>query len=105
MGLVAFIVKGSGSDCSAGGISSKYSKVCITNIKGPFSPNEDTPAVILSQSAFGNAIFVPEKNVQNHTMFGGAFVHTSDSRFNSEIEKLTGNKFYGAVPLHDRVEW
>lgn len=33
--------------------------------------------------------------------FGGRYVGTSDSRFSTLIEKATGHRFYGAVPLHD----
>jgi len=38
-------------------------------------------------------------------MFGGNYAATSDSRFGEAIEKLTGQDFYGAVPIHDRKEW
>lgn len=37
-------------------------------------------------------------------MAGGAFVHTSDSRFSRAVEDVVGHRFYGAVALHDRWE-
>lgn len=40
----------------------------------------------------------PLDKPEGHVMAGGAFVSTSDSRWS----KMIG--FYGAVPLHDRVE-
>jgi hypothetical protein len=32
-------------DCTNGGISSRYSRLCIINVDGPFSPDAETPAV------------------------------------------------------------
>lgn len=39
-----------------------------------------------------------------HSMFGGAYVATSDSRFRELVESVTEAPFYGAVALHDRFE-
>jgi hypothetical protein len=38
------------------------------------------------------------------TMFGGNFGHTSDGRFSDAVRAIYGGQFYGAVPIHDRVE-
>jgi hypothetical protein len=45
-----------------------------------------------------------EENEGQQIMFGGCYVATSDSRFSRKIENLLGFPYYGAVPLHDRVE-
>ena len=37
-------------------------------------------------------------------MFGGNYGATSDSRFSEKVEEMMGSSFYGAVPIHDRVE-
>lgn len=40
-----------------------------------------------------------------NTMMGGAYIACSDSRFSEACEKIAGGRFYGAVALHDRVEF
>jgi hypothetical protein len=35
-------------------------------------------------------------------MFGGNYAETCDSRFQEALRKVTGARFYGAVPIHDR---
>lgn len=105
MGLIAQIYHPDGGDCSNGGLSSKTSKVCIVNIEGPFEPSVDAPAVLLVPGfGSGFARIIPANMGAIHTMFGGCFVATSDSRFSNAVELLTGLPFYGAVALHDRVE-
>lgn len=37
-------------------------------------------------------------------MMDGNFLHSSDSRFAAECERVLGARFYGAVALHDRYE-
>ncbi len=37
-------------------------------------------------------------------MMGGSFVHSSDSRFSRIVEEVLGDRFHGAVSLHDRQE-
>lgn len=43
---------------------------------------------------------------EGHTgwTFGGSYVATSDSRFSEAVEEITGQDFYGAIPLHDRTD-
>ena len=38
-------------------------------------------------------------------MMGGNYAATSDSRFSDKVEQMLGHHFYGAVPIHDRVEF
>jgi hypothetical protein len=104
--------------------------VCIVNIEGPFEPDDETPAVMLVEGNVpDSAKIVPAYRMRRVTinlreggtsegteycpryedgkvgpMWGGSFVHTSDSRFAEAVEILTGTKSGLAVPLHDRFE-
>jgi hypothetical protein len=86
-------------------------EVCIINAPGPFIPDEKHPAVILESGYNGQHTAqivraVPcdnEGNVDRRRGWcaGGSFVATSDSRFHDLCEKLTGQRFHGAVDLQD----
>ena len=112
MGLLVNVYKDASSkyDCTNGGVSSKNIKgLCGTNVDGPFDPCDDYPAVEIVKQTFGfgsSVKIVPTKEIENKswTMMGGNYAATSDSRFGDMIEKLLGHSFYGAVPIHDRVE-
>jgi hypothetical protein len=102
-------------NCSNNGISSFFNQVCIMNAEGPSSPRSGCPAVIIQSHVPGIVRAVPAELKDGEwvefkfehcvgPMSGGAFIHTSDSRFGELIEKLTGARFYGAVALHDRYE-
>jgi len=48
MGLFVRVYKTGGShDATNGGISSTTSNICITNVDGPFEPDEEIPAALL----------------------------------------------------------
>lgn len=68
----------------------------------------DLPVVKLVKGNINNtAKIVPvheDGNEIQGTMFGGSFVTTSDSRFRRAVEVITGSVFFGAVPLHNRIE-
>jgi hypothetical protein len=105
MGLNAYIFKSNLGECSNSGVSARYDQVCIVNIEGPFEPDDNHPAVeLVADRVEGIARIVPVELVGRWAMMGGCYIATSDSRFSQAVEKLIGNKFYGAVPLHDRVE-
>jgi hypothetical protein len=94
-------------DCTLNGVTSRFSRLNVVNVDGPFEPREDCPAVMLVKGNLpGTVKIVPvaELDKGSWTMFGGNYAATSDSRFNEAIEKITGARFYGAVPVHDRVE-
>ena len=97
-------------DCTNGGITSKNIKgLCITNCDGPFDPCEDYPAArLIVRSVMGRKIvnIVPEEELEKKswTMMGGNYGGTSDSRFGDKVEEMMESAFYGAVPIHDRVE-
>lgn len=81
-------------------------ELTIINADGPFEPNEKAPAAVIALTPYKNAKIVPADDAEgNGVMFGGNYAACSDSRFNEAIKKLTGQNFYGAVPIHDRKEW
>jgi hypothetical protein len=107
MGLLIYVYRQAGSryDCTNGGLSSRVDRFTVTNVAGPFKPCADAPAISLMRGNVpGTVKLVPEANLGAHSMFGGNYAATSDSRFREAVEKLTGGTFYGAVPIHDRVE-
>jgi hypothetical protein len=116
MGLLASIYRSGRGDFSNGGISGQAERVCIVNIAGPFTPDEDTPAVMLVPGNLrGTVKAVPAVPIGDGyvpmapadmigPMDGGTYVATSDSRFGDKIAELCGVRFYGAVALHDRYE-
>jgi len=104
-------------DCTNGGISSRADVVIAVNVPGPFEPSDKQPAVILDSHFAGIVRLVPAvKDIRGNwvadlhrvgaagPMMGGNFGATSDGRFTEAIEKLTKQKWYGAVAIHDRYE-
>lgn len=107
MGLIVSVYKDADSnyDCTMNGVTSRFTKMCVTNVDGPFDPSDDCPAVKLVEGNLpGTAKIVPEECEGKWSMFGGNYAATSDSRFSEAIESIVGGRFYGAVPVHDRVE-
>ena len=107
MGLTVYIRRSPLGDSTAGGVSSRVTRLTLVNVEGPFEPSEDAPAAILDSHFAGIARIVPvEPRRLNGTgpMLGGNFAATSDSRFTAAVESLTGVRFYGAIAIHDRFE-
>ena len=107
MGLIVSVYKDADSnyDCTMNGVTNRFTKMCVTNVDGPFDPSDDCPAVKLVEGNLpGTAKIVPEECEGKWSMFGGNYAATSDSRFSEAIESIVGGRFYGAVPVHDRVE-
>ena len=108
MGLHIYIYKDNMGDCTNNGISSKNIEgLTITNIDGPFEPCKRYPeAELVLQSFFhGKSVkIVAKQDKDKLTMFGGNYGATSDSRFSKAIETMLGHNFYGAIPIHDRIE-
>lgn len=114
MGLIINVYRATQSgifadaDCTMNGISRRFNQICLVNVEGPFEPREDCPAAYLAKTPYGHAKIVPagaDGEIETRwTMMGGNYGATSDSRFNQAIEKLTGRPFYGALPIHDRIE-
>jgi hypothetical protein len=108
-GLIISVFKNpSYAECSNGGISSKYDQALVV---GPDIPKifdaGGLPMVrLVAGNLPGTAKVIPLEINPNACgpMFGGAYVGCSDSRWCDAIEKICGNRFYGAVSLHDRFE-
>ena len=111
MGLLVSVYKDASSnyDCTNGGVSSRNIKgLCLTNVDGPFNPCDEYPAAKLVKQTFGfgsSVKVIPEEAEGKQTMMGGNYAATSDSRFSDAIAARLGHNFYGAVPIHDRVEF
>ena len=107
MGINVSVYKDADSnyDCTMNGVTNRFTKLCVTNVDGPFDPSDDCPPVQLVEGNLpGTVKIVPEEGKGKWTMFGGNYAATSDSRFSEAVEKIVGGRFYGAVPVHDRVE-
>ena len=112
MGLLVEIYKNPAyAACSNGGVSSKADGACVVNAEGPFNPSDKYPAVIVDSHVDGCVRAIPAEYVagkwvkaQGWYVAGGAYIASSDGRFNALVTKLTGAPFYGAVSLHDRKE-
>ena len=114
MGLLVSVFRCSLGDCTANGISSKATDLCLVNVDGPSEPSITAPAAMLIRgNGAGLVKIVPA--VLNHTtelwapgtqwyMMGGNYASTSDSRLHRAVEKIIQSPSYGAVPIHDRVE-
>ena len=79
--------------------------VTMTGLDFPeiFEPDAKHPeAILIERIIGGQRVYHVEPLIRpdgcGRPMFGGAFIHSSDSRFSA----VTG--IYGAIPLHDRFE-
>lgn len=108
-GIRLSIYKDKGQDFSNGGVSSYTDQVTLVEgphgeqVKGPFEPTEEAPAVKIVKKSVGGRVSYSVQPVEapgdgTPWMAGGTYVGTSDSRFSD----LTG--IYGALSFHDRTE-
>ena len=106
MGLLVDLYRNvDGRDCSNGGLSGTgIQGFCLTNVDGPFNEGVEYPAAKLVVGPFNSIHIKPEAIGDAHSMDGGTFAATSDSRLYDKIKELTGCRFYGDVPVHDREE-
>lgn len=111
MGLIVNVyrVAGRDTDCTNGGVSSKFDTLTLVNVDGPFEPKPDRPAAILQKGRLGSINIVPATDegepLPGWFMFGGNLAATSDSRFHEAVRKMTGGTHTGGVNIHDRQEW
>ena len=90
-------------DATNNGVTKRFERLCVINVDGPFEPENDRPAVELLAGALdGTAILRPVEAGTSHTMFGGNYAATSDTRFSRAIKFYIGGRFHGAVAIHDR---
>ena len=64
MGLIVSVYKDADSnyDCTMNGVTNRFTKLCVTNVDGPFDPSDDCPAVKLVEGNLpGTAKIVPEE--------------------------------------------
>lgn len=129
MGIIARVYRSGKSDehglmtpddSTMNGWSRLYDSVCVINADGPFEPDANRPAVKIVRHATMHslhAISVEDEISGKWTMFGGNFLHGSDSRFGELCRRLLMydrrgkhypqyENFYGigAVSIHDRIE-
>ncbi len=115
MGLIVSVYRSTDMpDCTNNGISAHATQLCLVNVPGPYSPNQQAPeALLVKGNGPGLVKIVPNVfsvETGGHAvdprwcMMGGNYAATSDSRFHRAVEKITGVPSYGAVPIHDRIE-
>lgn len=96
--MIANIYKAHYGDCSNNGISARND--CVMVVSPEYENTNDwtgeNVCVIRERNVYGkrHVYLVPFKLRDRHTMFGGCFVYSSDSRFPENRP----------LPLHDRVE-
>ena len=106
MGILVYVARTTLGDCTAGGISSTNDTLCVENINGPFNKDQNGPALYLTKGFQGTVKLITQRELDtgNVGMFGGNFASSSDSRFSKAVEKVIGQRFHGAVAIHDRFE-
>lgn len=88
-------------DATVGGPSATTDSFTLVDamVKGPSMPSDEHPEINLVRRVIGGRDYVhavPLSLAGKQTMFGGNFIHTSDSRFRAV-------NLY-PIPIHDRVE-
>lgn len=109
MGQLVQVYRSHLGDATNGGESSRADGFCLTNVEGPFEPNDRYPAAQLVLKDFGGNIgktlrVVPAAKAGKWVMFGGNFAFTSDSRFSEACDSLIPGSGGFAVKIFDRVE-
>jgi hypothetical protein len=97
--LLSFVLRSTLGDCTANGLTSREDKIFLTSeddtITGPFETKEGHDYLVLKKR--GDYMYAVPKSILDegvHSMMGGNFVWTSDSRFPNSYP----------IPVHDRVE-
>jgi len=112
LGLQVYVYRQPGGmDCTNGGFSSFSDQLTLVNVDGPFKPTPDRPPALLVSHDKGivrivPAIFVNQEYIKMPVwlMFGGNYAASSDGRLTEAVEKLTGQRHYSAIAIHDRIE-
>lgn len=101
--LVSVYRDASGTDCTNGGASSRFTRfvLCGEGIPEVFAPSEDAPALVLVRRKLRGGDYLHAEPVGLRdaglpVMFGGNFIASSDSRFRAACGI--------AVAIHDRTE-
>jgi len=99
--LTVEVYRTAGIDCTNNGVTSDESNMMVVPcVSGPITAEqaELNEYVILVPGTAGNRMHLKPEGVGRHTMFGGNFVYSSDSRFKENY----GNK---PIHVHDRIEY
>lgn len=88
--------EGSKEDCTNFGISSKHSRLLLTGNKIP-EVAEETDISKVVNLYYNPQLKVKPVKTKYHSMMGGNFIYSSDSRF-----RQISNQ---PIPIHDRVEF
>ena len=108
-GLIISIYKsrshGKDEDFTNRGVTANAEEALVVGdgIPGIFEAN-GRPVLRLERNRRGSTARLVPADETRWTMFGGNFGYTSDSRFSEAVRAIYGSDFYGAVPIHDRVE-
>jgi hypothetical protein len=96
--------RGRTSDCTNGGLSSRFDTFVLTGtnpinkrvVSGPCEPDAECPELVLVEGPYNTVRAVPRELLNSGVwvMFGGNFCYTSDSRFPSDAP----------IKIFDRVE-
>ena len=106
MGLRVDVLRRAGrqNDCSNNGVTARFTTLTLTNVDGPFEPNDNAPAAQLERSRGGHLRIVPDEVRGRMSMMGGNYV-TGDDRLSEAASRLLGSaQFFYPIPVHDRVE-
>ena len=94
------VLTSSGMDCSADGVTLTHSDLLVVPHEDGHLTSDDVEKngmVILQLGTIGNSKHFKQAGRKGHSMFGGNFVWSGDSRFSEK---------YGRQPIHvhDRYE-
>ena len=97
--ILTFVLRHSLGDCTNNGLTSKEDSIILhhgPDIKTDMIPDDEL--ILVERTLFGEeANFAVPAGIfksGRHSMFGGNFIHTSDSRFPANAP----------IKVHDRVE-
>ena len=97
--ILTFVLRNSMGDSTNNGLTSKEDSIILhhgPNIQVDMIPDDEL--ILVERTLFGEeANFAVPAGIYKsgrHSMFGGNFIHTSDSRFPGRAP----------IPVHDRVE-
>lgn len=93
-------------ECANGGWTEGHDSLYVACAGGYLEVEDDSPALFdLVAGPFGTIHLQPRNSGEGvGPMMGGSYAGTSDSRFASMCEELTGHPWHGAVAVHDRYE-
>lgn len=101
-GFLMYVYRNDLGDGTAGGMTSKVTKVTLIGkgLPAMFTPSEDAPALYLRDDKkdyiYASPVETGSQDEHGPYMFGGNFIYSSDSRL-AAISKYP-------IPVHDRHE-